>query len=102
MNGLLLAQSRGVELARSHRARFVREGWPRQGVVEGSAWAHIHARDVASAAVTVAEILGGRRARFALAIALGAICLDALPCEGVTSRMTLKLRPVAQIAIDAD
>ena len=102
MSGLLLAQSRGVEPAQSHRARSVREGWPWQCVVEGSAWAHIHARDVASAAIAVAEVLGGCCTRFALAIALGAISLDALPCEGVTSRMTLQLCPVAQIAIDAE
>src|SRR5579872_3738165 len=101
MSGALLLQPRGVEPRRAI-ARFVREGRPWQGVAEVSAWAHIHARNVASATVTVAEILGGRRARFALAIALGAVGLEAFSCEGVASRMTLQLRPVAEIAIDAE
>src|SRR6185312_14780592 len=101
MSGVLLLQPRGVEPEESHRARFVREGRPWQGVVV-SAWAYIHARNVASAAVTVAEILGGCCARFALAVALGAVGLDTFSCEGVASRMTLQLRPVAEIAIDAE
>src|SRR6185437_17153122 len=83
-------------------ARFVREGRPWERVVKVSAWAHIHARNVASTAVAVAEILGGCCARFALAVALGAVRLDAFSCERVASRMTLQLRPVAQIAIDAE
>jgi hypothetical protein len=53
MDGLLFPEPSGIELAQGHRA-----GRPRRvaeaSVVEGSVWAHIHARNVASAAIAVA------------------------------------------------
>jgi hypothetical protein len=63
--------------------------------VEVSAWTHIHTRNVASATIAVAQILGCCFPRFALAVALGTISLNTLLCEGVAGRMTLQPRQVA-------
>jgi len=71
-------------------------------VVAPSARTRIYTHDVPSAAVAVAQILGGCCARFALAVALGAICLNALLRESVPSRMTLQVLSVTQIPIDAE
>ena len=100
-NGLSFAEPHAIAPAQGRSAGCARGG-AEASVEEGSVLAHIHARNVESTAIAVAQVLGGRRPRLAFAIALSAIGFHSLLCKGITGCMTLQVRPMAQIAIHAE